>query len=347
MKIVEKQIMDQSAQLPPSLVYVSSSEPGFTRKKWGKGFIYVCDKGEKIGDKQIIQRIKKFVIPPIWDKVWICKKDNGHLQVTGKDLKNRTQYIYHPLWNEFQQQSKFRRMVEFGYQLSDLRLKLNHDLSLKGWPQRKVLALVVKLLDEYYIRIGNKFYERNNHTYGLTTLRRKHLDFHHGKLELSYKAKSNKYRNITIDNPKLKRLVKNVSQLPGYEVFKYLDENKHRKSLDSGDVNEYIRELTGNHFSAKDFRTWGGTVLSIDYYEDALDDIKKHPARKLETAIIKRVAQTLGNTVAICRDYYMHPKVLEVLVNGDLEEYKKLNLKGLDRLSELSESEKAVLKIIQ
>ncbi|MEX2336333.1 MAG: DNA topoisomerase IB [Fulvivirga sp.] len=331
---------------PPKLLYVSDDEPGFIRQRWGRGFIYRDLEGKRVTDEKLIRRIKKLVIHPMWNHVWICTKEKGHLQVTGQDLKGRKQYLYHPEWSQYRQETKYNKLVEFGRKLPVIRKRLMEHIELRGWPKERILALIVMILDEHYIRIGNKHYEHENQTYGLTTMRRKHLSQKNGKLFLSYKAKSGKYREVQVHSKKLVRLIKKISELPGYEIFKYQDEMKNSHPLDSNDVNRYLEEISGEYFTAKNFRTWGGTVLAIDHYEAVMKAVKENPRLNLETNLVKRVAETLGNTVATCRAYYIHPKVLEAIVNDEIAKYKKLPVPALKFGSMLSYNEKLVLKII-
>lgn len=331
---------------PGHLQHVSDNEPGYRRQKKGKGFTYKDQQGNTITDEKQLERIKSLVIPPMWERVWICGSDKGHIQATGYDAKGRKQYIYHPSWVEYRQNYKYGKLVKFGTKLPAIRKTIEGHLNLRGWPKEKILAMTVTMLDEHYIRVGNKLYEQENHTYGLTTLRRKHLVEKNGKLYLSYKAKSGKYREVKVQSKKLVKLIKKISELPGYEIFKYLDEHNKPQRLDSQDVNHYLREISGDYFSAKDFRTWGGTVLAIDHYDTVLEQIAQNPRLNLETNIVKMVAETLGNTVATCREYYIHPRVLEVLVSNELDRWHKMPLPPVKYKSELSDNEKLALKII-
>ena len=338
--------MQQPNDCPHHLVHVTDHDPGYTRQKWGRGFVYKDCKGKKISDEKVLARIKELVIPPIWDRVWICPLENGHLQVTGYDLKGRKQYLYHKAWVEHRQNSKYSKLAQFGMTLPVIRKKVEEHINLRGWPKEKILSMIVMLLDEHYIRIGNKYYEKQNQTYGLTTLRRKHLAEKNGKLYLSYKAKSGKYREVQIASKKLVKLIKKISELPGYEIFKYQDDDKAIQRLDSQEVNRYLENISGDCFTAKDFRTWGGTVLAIDYHKQVLKEVKENPRLNLETNIVKKVAKTLGNTVAICREYYIHPRVLDVLVNEKAREFNKRPLPPIKYKNELSSHEKLALKII-
>ena len=339
--------MSGTKECPSHLVYITDEEPGYTRKKWGRGFMYWDDvEDKKIEDNQLLKRIKDLVIPPMWSRVWISPHEHGHLQVTGYDQKGRKQYIYHQDWTKYRQDAKYSKLVEFGSALPTIRRKVNEHINLRGWPKRKILALIVKLLDEHYIRIGNRHYVKQNKTYGLTTLRRKHIEEKNGKFFLSYKAKSGKYRNVQILNKKLIRIIRKISELPGYEIFKYKDEANQVQKLDSQEVNRYLEEVSGDCFTAKDFRTWGGTVLALDCQEAVKEEVKENPKLNLETNIVRRVAQTLGNTVSVCREYYIHPKVLKVIVSDKLSRYKQKALPKTKYKRELSASEVTALKII-
>lgn len=339
--------MTASNDCPHHLAYVTDDEPGYTRQKWGRGFIYRDSRGAKITDSEVIERIKSLVIPPMWKQIWICPLVNGHIQVTGHDQKGRKQYIYHPQWVAHRQQSKYDKLAQFGRALPLIRRKVEEHIRLRKWPKEKILAMIVMMLDQHYIRIGNKHYEVENETYGLTTLRRKHLTEKNGKLYLSYRAKSGKYRDVQVQSRKLVKLIKQTSELPGYEVFRYLDESNKSHRLDSQDVNRYLEEISGECFTAKNFRTWGGTVLAINYYHEVLEEVRVNPKLKLETNLVRKVAEILGNTVATCREYYIHPKVLEVLINHKLDQFKNTKLTSVKYKSELSANEQLVLRIIE
>ncbi len=331
---------------PEDLVYVGEGSPGFLRKKIGRGFVYLDKKGEKIAKKRVLERIQLLVIPPMWKDVWICKNSKGHLQVTGFDARGRKQYIYHPDWTAFRQNSKYGRLEKFGKKLPQIRKSVERDLRKKGWPREKILALIVMMLDEYFIRIGNKYYEHENKTYGLTTLRRKHIVEEDGKLYLQYKAKSGKDRKIKVESKRLINLIKKTSELPGYEIFKYQDASGSYHRLQSHDVNQYLALISGEPFTAKDFRTWGGTVSAMDHYPESLEMVREFPNRKLDATIIKKVAEVLGNTTAVCRKYYIHPKVMQVLLEGTLGRFEKRKLKGVTDPDQLTENEQTVLKIL-
>ena len=325
----------------PNLIYVSDDEPGYTRVKRGDSFIYVDEKKLELSDKHIIKRIEDLVIPPIWKDVWICKKENGHLQSTGRDAKERKQYIYHPDWTAYSQKSKFDKLKKFGDQLPHIRKQVEADLEQKEWTKEKVIALIIHLLDEYYLRIGNKYYTDNNDSYGITTLRRKHIDESKKNLHLEYLAKSNKVRKVTIENKRLAKLVREISELPGYEIFRYKESSRNWVNISSEDVNEYIEQHMGDEFSAKDFRTWGATKLTIEAYPEAIKMVKENKRLSFEPTLVRLVAKKLGNTLSTCREYYIHPKVLETAEAHELPAIKtKKNEPYFDH------SEKVVMKIL-
>ncbi len=333
-------------QLPKNLIYVSDSEPGITRKRWGRGFIYLDQRQQKVRESKTIIRIKSLVIPPAWTGVWICIVDNGYLQVTGRDPRKRKQYIYHHRYVEYRQMSKYRKLVDFGQQLPAIRKQVQADLEGKLWDKRKVTALAVHILDEHHLRIGNDQYEKSNLTFGLTTLRRKHMKLIGGELILQYRGKSGKVRKINLGNGQLQKLVRECSDLPGYELFRYIDEHGKMQSLKSQDVNDYLKDITNYQFTSKDFRTWGGTVGAVEFYKGAKIEIKNYPQRKLENAIVRRVAEMLGNTVTVCREYYIHPLILEFLTthSNPLPDLRSL---VTTRSNYLSKSEQMVLALLR
>ncbi len=294
----------------PGLRFVSDSDPGFSRKRWGKGFSYFDTAGKRIKDEALRERIKALAIPPAWTEVWISPDPEGHLQVTGRDDKSRKQYIYHEQWSAYQQQRKYDRLIAFAEALPLIRKKTRQHLRKKGWPPEKVLALIVQVLDETSIRIGNEQYKRENDSFGLTTMRRKHLELKKNRISFHFRGKSNQSQEVTIDHPRLVRLIKDCSELPGYEVFRYCNGNGGLKKVDSREVNAYIRELTGEDYSSKDFRTWAGTAAAVEFYPIALKTVQADSRRNILSVLLKMVAEKLGNTKSVCRKYYIHPAIL-------------------------------------
>jgi DNA topoisomerase I len=324
--------------------YISEHCEGIKRVRRGRGFFYTDEYGERIDDPVLLERIRLLAIPPNWRNVWICPELDGHIQAIGVDVKNRKQYIYHPEWRKYRNTAKFDKMVEFAQWLPSIRKKAYEDTRLPGWPREKVLGLIILTLDEAHIRIGNTFYRDENQTFGLTTLRRRHLHFEKKTITFEFKAKSGKYRRVNIQNNKIAKLIKECSELPGYEVFRY-HQNGATIPVNSADVNQYLREISLDDFSSKDFRTWGGTVLAIEKFPEAKKLAEENKRLKLESTLVKFVADELGNTQSICRDYYIHPAVMEAVKNHD---YNRLYYEEEQASSpfELSASEKKALEII-
>lgn len=326
------------------IIHYSDEDPGYSRKKHGRGFMYFDENGEKITANPIIERIKNIGIPPVWEDVWICPNPEGHLQATGLDARGRKQYLYHEDWIEFQQETKFENLLEFGYALPGIRRKIPGDLKQDEWTREKVLALIIGILDETYIRIGNKQYLDINRTHGLTTLRRKHLKIKSNRAVLKYKGKHSKEHVVAINNKKFIRLVKECSELPGYEIFRYRSRNGKMVTVSSSDVNEYLQEITGDAFTSKNFRTWGGTVTAIKKYPLAKEKVKQNRRLKLRRAIVKEVAKELNNTIAISEKYYIHPEVLDALDSLHFSPKRyNVNVKP----EELDLEERIVLAIIE
>jgi DNA topoisomerase-1 len=302
------------------LRYVGDDKPGIRRKPRGDGFEYVDADGQRITDEETLSRIKSLAIPPAWTDVWICPKANGHLQATGRDAKGRKQYRYHPRWRSVRDENKYSRMIAFGRALPELRRKVDEHLSLPGLPREKVLATLVYLLEATMIRVGNEEYAKTNRSYGLTTLRDKHVQISGSQLQFQFKGKSGVQHKTTLRDPRIARIVRRSRDLPGQELFQYIDENGERCTVSSSDVNDYLRTLTGEDFTAKDFRTWSGTMLAafaLQEFEkcDTVTQAKKNIMQAIES-----VAKKLGNTPAICRKCYVHPAVMEGYLDGSLLE---------------------------
>ncbi len=307
----------EKVALPTALCYTSDEGEGYYRQPRGEKVV-ICDADGKLcKDEEVLERVENMVIPPQWSDVWICKLPNGHLQCTGRDAKGRKQYIYHDAYTAYRQRAKFDKLVEFAEKLPLLREEVARQLRRRTWDEERMLALVIRLLDKTHLRIGSRRYEEQNHTYGLTTLRRRHVD-ESDELKLCFNAKSGKFRRVTIKNRQLKRLVHEVSELPGYRLFSYKDDDGRTQSLDSAHVNDYIHEHMGDRFSAKDFRTWAGTSLGVKYYPEVLAEFQEKKRGKLETQLVRRVAKDLGNTLSVCRQYYIHPEVLAKAANQEL-----------------------------
>lgn len=335
---------DQAAE-KANLVYTSEEEMCIERRKRGRGYTFLKD-GEPIDSEKELKRVKNLVIPPAWEKVKICPFVNGHLQVIGRDARNRKQYIYHPDWTEFRNRTKFYKMAAFGKILPKIRAKVDEDLDLKGMPQRKVLALIIRLMEETHIRIGNDTYARQNKSYGLSTLRSRHVKLSKEKIKFNFVGKRGKEHSVTIRNKKLIKLVNKCEEIPGWEVFKYYDEDGTKKSIDSGMVNGYIQEISGEIFSAKDFRTWSATKI----FFETLRAIGYEPEEKQNKSNILQAydaaAEALNNTRSVCRSYYVHPHIVELYESGAIEPFfKKVNKKTSSK-SYLSQTEEVILEMI-
>src|SRR5215471_5450097 len=316
------------------LVYVSDKDPGIERVKRGKGFIYSKD-GKQLNEKDLL-RIRRLVIPPAWENVWICTLANGHLQATGTDTKKRKQYLYHPAWRMFRNQTKFFQLLAFGKKLPSIRQQLETDLSKPGLPVEKVLAAVVTIMQYTSIRVGNTMYEKLYGSFGLTTLKDKHVTVNGNTVRFSFKGKKGIYHEIDLKSAKLARIVKQCRDIPGKELFQYYDEQGDKKAIDSGMVNDYIKNICSDGFTTKDFRTWTGTVYAIEALRelgccDSEAEIKKKMVEALDI-----VARRLGNTRAICKKYYVHPIVLDLFTSSQLDKYfQGENIKTIEGLSEV------------
>lgn len=306
---------EDSADLA-GLVYVTDADPGFTRRRRGTGFSYHDPDGDLVSDAERA-RIEALAIPPAWEDVWICPLPNGHLQATGRDEKGRKQYRYHTRWVEVRNRVKFNRMIPFGDALPTIRSRVESDLGRKELRRDKVLALAVRLLDETLVRIGNPEYAETNGSYGLTTLRDKHVEFEGAEVRFSFVGKSGKEHDIALRDRRLARLVKACRDIPGYTLFQY-HTDVGKSSIGSGDVNAYLQETTGEPFTAKDFRTWGGTVLAAKALRARGEAEDEAAADRHCVDVVKEVAKGLGNTVAVCRKYYIHPDIVAAYCEGDL-----------------------------
>lgn len=331
------------------LIYTSDAETaGITRKKTGKKYSYYKD-GEKIRDKDEISRINKLVIPPAWENVWICALDNGHLQATGFDLKKRKQYRYHPLWSALRNHTKFYRMLQFGYALPDIRLHVEKDLALKNFEKRKILALIVSLMQRTNIRIGNNAYEKLYGSFGLTTLKGKHVKIQGQKISFHFKGKKGVMHDIDLKSKRLSKLIQKCKDIPGKELFQYIDDEGNRHTVDSGMVNDYIKEISGEDFTAKDFRTWSGTVSAlIAFKEIGYAETHTEYKKKVQEAL-EIVASHLGNTSTVCRKYYVHPLVINLYENNTIKKYldELEKIEENDGKADLTHEEKLVLKILE
>jgi DNA topoisomerase-1 len=330
------------------LRYVSDDTPGIRRKRAGKYFSYVGPDGKPIHDPDVLKRIRSLAIPPAYTDVWICPDPRGHIQATGRDAKGRKQYRYHPRWREVRDETKYGRMIVFAQALPQIRERIDHDLSLPGLPREKVLAAVVRLLETTLIRVGNDEYARANKSFGLTTMRDRHVDIAGATVKFSFVGKSGKKHQITLSDRRLAKIVKRCRDIPGYELFQYLDDNGDRVDVKSDDVNDYLREISGQEFSAKDFRTWAGTVLAcmaLQEFEAVDSEAQK---KKNIVRAIERVSERLGNTPSVCRKSYVHPAVLDSYLDGTMIDalQQRVAQEFADSLKDLRPEEAAVLGLL-
>jgi DNA topoisomerase-1 len=303
-----------------NLVHVSDSAPGITRIRKGKGFAYLQN-GRLLKDKKALERIHKLVIPPAWEQVWICAVANGHLQATGVDQKKRKQYIYHPVWHALRNHTKFSHLYEFGNALPALRARIHADMALPGMPADKVLGTLVAVMQTTSIRVGNGAYEKLYGSYGLTTLKNKHVEFKDKELLFRFIGKKGVAHNISLRNKKLIRIIQQCHDIPGRELFQYYDEQKQHCPVDSGMVNNYIRAATGGDFTAKDFRTWTGSLHALAAFRELGLAEDEAIAKKKVVEVLDKVATELGNTRTVCRKYYVHPLLIDLYMQGKLDRF--------------------------
>ncbi|MFQ5703480.1 MAG: DNA topoisomerase IB [Gemmatimonadales bacterium] len=307
----------QSAEAA-GLLYVTDADPGIRRKRSGRGFAYYNPDGSLIRDRAELKRIRALVIPPAWTDVWICPLPTGHIQVTARDAKGRKQYRYHPRYREVRDETKFDRMLAFSTLLPPIRQRVERDLSKPGLPREKVLATVVRLLERTLIRVGNDEYAKENKSYGLTTLRRRHVQVDGSTLRFEFRGKSGVTRSIAITDRRIASIVQHCQTLPGQELFKYIDDDGQRQVLDSADVNDYLQKISGEDITAKDFRTWAGTMLAATTLCEMGPATSEREARANVVKAIDLVAKQLGNTRAVCRKYYIHPRIIEAYMEGSV-----------------------------
>lgn len=331
-----------------NLVYVTDKQPGISRIKENDTFIYKFGR-KTVKDEATLARIKKLALPPAWENVWICASEDGHLQATGIDNKGRKQYKYHSNWNQVRNQTKFYRMYEFAKILPSIRLQLEKDLAKQELTHEKVLATIVSLMERTPIRVGNATYEQQNGSYGLTTLKDKHVQINGTELHFKFRGKKGIEHDINIRSRRLANIVKRCRDIPGKELFQYFDENGHRKSVDSGMVNEYIKKLSGGDFTTKDFRTWAGTVQTFLAFKQLGVSETKKDTQKSIVAAMEMVSKHLGNTRNVCKKYYVHPSLIELyesrILSGYMNELE--SIEENDNKTDLTKEEKVVMKILE
>lgn len=330
------------------LIYVNDKNQGIQRLKKGQGFTYIYD-NKPLKDEAQLERIRKLAIPPAWTNVWICPHENGHIQATGFDACNRKQYRYHQLWHNLRNETKFHRMYEFGKLLPSLRLKVEEDLAKKELTEEKVLATVVALMERTFIRVGNNDYEKLYGSYGITTLKDKHVKIEGDKMHFSFTGKKGIAHKISLRNRRLARAVKACRELPGKELFQYYDEEGNRKTIDSGMVNQYIKEATSGDFTAKDFRTWAGTLSILDAFKSLGEACSESDCKKNIVAALDEVSKQLGNTRTVCKKYYVHPGIIRLYEEQNLNKYlKELDaIEKPDDLAGLTSNERVLMKILK
>jgi DNA topoisomerase-1 len=312
------------------LRYSSDEEPGISRRRAGRGFSYRTERGGLVESDRQLARIRALAIPPAWTNVWICADAHGHMQATGRDARGRKQYLYHADWRALRDASKFDRMVDFGSTLPRLRDQIESDLALPGLPRERVLAAVVRLVDETLIRVGSEEYRRQNGSFGATTMRARHAQVEGSRIAVEFKGKSGKLQRAEINDRRLARVMRKLEELPGRELFEYLDEGE-RRPVRSDDVNAYLREVGGEEITVKDFRTWGASALCLRALDALEPPASASAAKRSISAAIRDVASVLGNTPAVCRASYVHPGILEHFAAGDLPRTATRRLRGLDR----------------
>ncbi|QMW00445.1 DNA topoisomerase IB [Spirosoma foliorum] len=324
------------------LVYMNDTMPGIHRQRTGSQFTYVDPAGQKLEDEETLARIRSMTLPPAWEDVWISPKANGHLQATGIDTKHRKQYRYHTKWNAIRSETKFFRMVAFGQALPLLRARLAKDLKVKTLSREKVIAIALSVMEQTLIRVGNAAYEKEYGSYGLTTLKNRHVKLEGSEARFSFKGKKGIYHDITLHDKRLSRLVKACRDIPGKELFQYFDQDGNRHSIDSGMVNEYLHETMGDDFSAKDFRTWAGTANALRLLVELEPCDTEKELKKNVNTVLDEVAHQLGNTRTVCRKHYVHPQILEAYECQDLNPYIKQKARfrqtspfGLDGIEKL------------
>jgi DNA topoisomerase-1 len=330
------------------LRYVADSMPGYTRKKSGNGFSFYDADGKPVKSKDLLQRFKKLVIPPAYTNVWISPYENGHLQFTGTDAAGRKQYRYHPEWNKLRNQSKYYRLRMFASYLPVIRARVDKDLSRPNPDYEKLVALVIRIMELTSIRVGNESYKKLYGSFGLTTLMNKHVKINGSEIRFEFKGKKGVYQKVALHSKKLARLIKQCRDIPGKELFQYYDDEGKHCSIGSGDVNNYLKQITGEDFTAKDFRTWAGSVSALYAFKEAGEFETVSECKKKIVSVLDEVAIDLGNTRSVCKKYYVHPTILKSYEEGTIFKYiEKLDEDKDVNTAELNITEKALLKLLE
>ena len=331
------------------LRYVSDQSPGIRRRRRGRGWTYTAPDGRAISDRATLRRLRALAVPPAWTDVWISPFPNGHIQATGRDARGRKQYRYHDRWREVRDATKYDRLLPFGQALPRLRARVVKDLERPGMPREKVLAAIVRLLDRTLVRVGNERYARDNESFGATTLQEDHVRVSGDRLELRFRGKSGREHLIGLRDRRLARIVKKLEELPGQELFQYLDEGGELQKVDSDDVNEYLQQVTGDEFTAKDFRTWAGTVLALHALSTRSQPESEREARRELNEAVKWVAALLGNTPSICKQCYIHSDVIKAYLDGRVAAVRERDLEAMlaDVDEGLRPEERALLRFLR
>ena len=331
------------------LRYVSDVQPGIRRRRKGHGFEYLSPTGDLVSDEDILARIRSLAIPPAYTDVWISPVERGHLQATGRDARGRKQYRYHPKWRAIRDENKYARLVDFARALPKIRRRVGRDMARRGLPREKVLATCVRLLETTMIRVGNEEYARDNHSFGLTTLRARHARVTDGEVRLMFRGKHGKEHSVGVRDRRLATIVRRLQELPGQDLFQYVDESGERRNVTSDDVNEYLRTISGADFTAKDFRTWAGTVLAARALQEIEAVDSEAQAKRNVVRAIEKVASQLGNTRAVCRKCYVHPAVVDAYLDGTMADTLRQRAETTlaSNLRSLRPEEAAVLSLLQ
>lgn len=335
----------EAAAEAANLIYVNDQTEGIRRERAGKGFRYLF-KEKAVSEDQTLSRIKSLVIPPAWTDVWIAPSANAHIQATGYDVAGRKQYRYHHRWSALQQETKFHRMYQFGKALPSIREALNADLAQQGFPESKVLAMVVSIMDHTHIRVGNEGYEKLYGSYGLTTMKNKHVTVQGDTITFSFKGKKGVYHKISLKNKRFASAVRKCKSIPGSELFQYYDADGNVKKVDSGQVNQYIKMISGEAFTTKDFRTWAGTMTMLGLLKTSAPCNSLSEYKRSVNNALKEVSTKLGNTVAVCRKYYVHPELINLYQQNQLERHFKTTASAKAPSKGLSAEEALLMKIL-
>ena len=348
-----RKLTRSARQAPPAsaraagLVYTTDVGPGIRRLKRGKSFAYLDARKRSVRTRETLERIRSLVIPPAWTDVWVCPNPRGHLQATGRDARGRKQYRYHPRWREVRDSTKYERLIAFGRALPQIRRRTDADLRRDGLPREKVLAAVVRLLEKTFIRVGNDEYARDNKSFGLTTMRDGHVRISGSTVRFIFRGKSGVDHALALDDKRLARIVRQCRDLPGQELFQFRNERGAVVDIGSGDVNAYLKEITGEEFTSKDFRTWAGTVLASQLLRDFEQVDSQARAKKNVVAAIEQVARQLGNTRAVCRKCYVHPAVIDAYLDGSMLKSMEQRARAAKAVGKMTAAEAAVLGLLQ